>query len=324
MRFISLLLLLGFVISCGASKTIHNAEEAGSTPGHPPKQGAPEKPGPPGEPPSDGPQPEPPPVEPPPAPSPEPPFETVISAPLQTIASNQEISLASSNRVVISGSTKQYRIEYKFFSGENRSLKIFDVKTSSVPNSCGSLRERLVLKSGDKENRVRKLDEVRLEPHREYTLEVQYTQYRCPELQITVDVLAWAGSDDRKPTYARICRGERSPEMVFFAQKHSVVAYTLATKQTFLSDEVFCGNSYDSRGRCYNSFQANESFPRQSRCSAGYALNNRSFDILATPEVSGSTIQLTCRSQTVFNQDVSVEQFMNCRDVIADLSDYAS
>ncbi|GEM_PF-6140029 len=324
MRLFSLLLLLCFIISCGASKTIHNAEEAGNSPGSPPPQGSPEKPAPPGENPGEGPQPEPPPVEPPPAPSPEPPFETVISAPLNTITSNQEVSMASKNRVVISGATKQYRIEYKFFSGENRSLKVFDVKTTSVPENCGSLRERLTLKSGDKEDRVRRLDEVRLEPHREYTLEVQYTQYRCPELQITVDVLAWAGAEDKKPTYARICQGERSPETIFFAEKHSVVAYTLATKQAFLSDEVYCGNTYDSRGRCYNSFQSNELFPRQSRCSAGYALNNRSFDILATPETTGSSIQLSCRSQTVFHQDVAVEQFMNCRDVIADLGDYSS
>lgn len=314
MKLVSLLLLLGFLISCGASKTIHNAEGTGA---------APEKPGP-GEPPSEGPRPEPPPVEPPPAPSPEPPFETVISAPLHTIASNQQISMASNNRVVLSGTTKQYRIEYKFYSGDNRYLKIFDIKTSSAPNSCGSLRERIVLKSGGKENRVRKLDEVRLEPHHEYTLEVQITQYRCSEMQLTVDVLAWAGAENKEPTYARICRGERSPEMIFFALKHSVLAYTVASKQAFLSDEIYCGNAYDGRGRCYNSFQNNELFPRQSRCSAGYALNNRAFDILATPETSGSTIQLSCRSQTVFHQDVSVEQFMNCKDVIADLGDYTS
>lgn len=324
MKYNSLLLVIGFLISCGASKTIHNAEEAGGSPGNPPKQGAPEKPTPPGEPPTDSPQPEPPPVEPPPAPSPEPPFETVISAPLNTHASNQEISQSGHNRVVISGTTKQYRIEYKFFSGENRFFKVFNINTTSVPNNCGSMRERLVLKSGQKEDRIRALEEVQLEPHREYTLEVEFTQYRCPELQISVDVLAWAGAENKKPTYARICRGERNLDTIFFAQKNSVLAYTMATKRAFLSDEVFCGNSYDGSGRCYNNYQSNELFPRQSRCSAGYALNNRSFDILATPEISGSTIQLTCRSQTVFHQDVTTEQFMNCRDLIADLEDYNS
>jgi hypothetical protein len=244
----------------------------------------------------------------------------VQSANLNTFQTSEELVKSKGNVVHLTGTGKSsaYRAIYKFNSGGNGSFRVLETLLESQWTNCAAPTLKMVLTGKNSSQEINVINKYALDFNTDYSLEVS-VKHSCSKLDLSIDLLAWAGKTDDQPEIAKVCQGQKTYQATFLMTYTGVSATsTTRGQEKFLFPDTYCGQAFNGTtttctGPVYSWLYPKTSTLSHGQCTAKNGAESRSYSVDFDSVGDSATVQCWSDQKPTFK-----EKFAGCRTFIVD------
>lgn len=221
------------------------------------------------------------------------------------------------------GAKATYKATYNFNSLENTSFKVVSTFLKSQHSKCAPPQvETMTLNGKNLSKKLSLLDQVKIEPKSDYTLEITFKN-SCDEIEMDFDLIAWAGTQLEDPKVAIACRGQQIIQATFFMNVNLVMGFSsVVGKEKFIAMDTYCGEAFrGTKTNCSGNIPGlslDQTSDDQVSCKAETESEKREFLVRFSAKEDTAVVQCKTNDSETYS-----ENFDSCQRMIIDYKPYS-